>query len=53
MHGPVIAGDPDAGTGLVLRSMQFALPDTSFDCTLPVLRSSTVEELYDAAANGA
>jgi penicillin G amidase len=48
MHGPVIAGDPAAGTGLVLRSMQFALPDTSFDCTLPVLRSSTVEELYEA-----
>ncbi len=48
MHGPVIAGDPTAGTGLVLRSMQFAVPDTSFDCTLPVLRSGTVEELYDA-----
>lgn len=48
MHGPVIAGDPARGIGLVLRSMQFAVPDTSFDCTLPVLRSSTVEELYDA-----
>jgi penicillin amidase len=48
MHGPVIAGDPAAGTGLVLRSMQFAVPDTSFDCTLPVLRSSTIEELYEA-----
>ena len=48
MHGPVIAGDPAAGTGLVLRSVQFALPDTSFDCTLRVLRSGTVEELYEA-----
>jgi penicillin G amidase len=47
-HGPVIAGDPAAGTALVLRSVQFAVPDTSFDCTLPVLRSSTVEELYEA-----
>jgi penicillin amidase len=47
-HGPVIAGDPAAGTGLVLRSVQFAVPDTSFDCTLPVLRSSTVHELYEA-----
>jgi penicillin G amidase len=47
-HGPVIAGDPAAGTALVLRSAQFAVPDTSFDCTLPVLRSSTVEELYEA-----
>jgi penicillin amidase len=47
-HGPVIAGDAVSGTALVLRSMQFAEPDTSFDCTLKVLRSSTVEELYDA-----
>ncbi|MET0446745.1 MAG: penicillin acylase family protein [Pseudorhodoplanes sp.] len=47
-HGPVIAGDAKSGTALVLRSMQFAEPDTSFDCTLKVLRSSTVEELYDA-----
>jgi penicillin G amidase len=47
-HGPVIAGDPAAGTALVLRSVQFAVPDTSFDCTLPVLRASTVEELYEA-----
>jgi penicillin amidase len=47
-HGPVIAGDAKAGTALVLRSMQFAEPDTSFDCTLKVLRSSTIEELYDA-----
>lgn len=47
-HGPVIAGDPAAGTALVLRSVQFAEPDTSFDCTLRVLRASTVEELYEA-----
>ncbi|MBV9560392.1 MAG: penicillin acylase family protein [Bradyrhizobium sp.] len=47
-HGPVIAGDPAKGTALALRSAQFALPDTSFDCTLPVLRSSRVEELYEA-----
>jgi penicillin G amidase len=47
-HGPVIAGDPKAGTALVLRSVQFAVPDTSFDCTLKVLRASTVEELYEA-----
>ncbi|WP_295854889.1 penicillin acylase family protein [Tardiphaga sp.] len=50
MHGPVIVGDPKNGTALVLRSMQFAEPDTSFDCTLKVLRSSTVEELYAAGA---
>jgi penicillin amidase len=47
-HGPVIAGDPATGTALVLRSVQFAVPDTSFDCTLPVLRASSVEELYEA-----
>jgi penicillin amidase len=47
-HGPVIAGNPATGTALVLRSAQFAVPDRSFDCTLPVLRASTVEELYEA-----
>jgi penicillin amidase len=47
-HGPIIAGDPAAGTALALRSVQFAVPDKSFDAMLPVLRASTVEELYEA-----
>ena len=34
-HGPVIAGDPAEGHRLALRSVQFAVPDTSFDCMLP------------------
>ena len=48
MHGPVIAGDPAAGTALALRSMQFAVIDKSFDCMLPMLRANTVDELYEA-----
>jgi len=47
-HGPIIAGDPAKGAALALRSIQFALPDKSFDCMLPVLRATTVEELYEA-----
>lgn len=47
-HGPIIAGDPAAGTALALRSVQFAVPDKSFDCMLPVLRAKTVEQLYEA-----
>jgi penicillin G amidase len=47
-HGPIIAGDPAKGTALALRSVQFAVPDKSFDCMLPVLRATTVEELYEA-----
>jgi penicillin amidase len=47
-HGPVIAGDPKTGTALALRSVQFAVPDRSFDCMLPVLRATSVEQLYEA-----
>jgi penicillin amidase len=47
-HGPVIAGDPAAGTALALRSVQFAVPDRSFDCMLPMLRAETVAQLYEA-----
>ena len=46
-HGPVIAGDPTKGTALALKSVQFAVPDTSFDCMLPMLRAKSVEQLYE------
>jgi penicillin amidase len=47
-HGPIIAGAPLTGTALALRSVQFAVPDKSFDCMLPVLRAKTIEQLYEA-----
>ncbi len=47
-HGPVIAGDPHAGTALVLRSVQFAETDLSFDCLPRMTRATTVAELYEA-----
>jgi penicillin G amidase len=47
-HGPIIAEDATSGTALALRSVQFAVPDRSFDCMLPMLRAGNVEELYDA-----
>jgi penicillin amidase len=47
-HGPVIAGDPRAGVGLSLRSVQFAETDLSFDCLTRMPAASTVAELYAA-----
>ncbi len=47
-HGPVVAGDPRTGTALALKSMQFAVPDTSFNCLLPMLRARTIGELFEA-----
>lgn len=47
-HGPVIAGHPAAGTGLVLRSMQVIETDRSFDTLLPMLAARTVDGLFDA-----
>jgi penicillin amidase len=47
-HGPVIAGDPLKGTALALRSVQFAVPDTSFDCMLRMLRAQSIEQLFEA-----
>src|SRR6266567_357541 len=47
-HGPVIAGDPRKGTALALKSVQFAVPDASFNCLLPMLRARTIEQLFEA-----
>ena len=47
-HGPVIAGTPAQGSALTLRSVQFAMLDRSFDCLLPMLKASTVQQLFEA-----
>ncbi|TPG59864.1 penicillin acylase family protein [Roseomonas nepalensis] len=47
-HGPVIAGDPESGTALALRSVQFAETDRSFDCLPRMLRAGGVEALFEA-----
>ncbi|WP_426958683.1 penicillin acylase family protein [Muricoccus radiodurans] len=47
-HGPVICGDPRRDTALTLRSVQFAETDRSFDCLPRMLRTSGVEELFEA-----
>ncbi|MBV1796662.1 penicillin acylase family protein [Siccirubricoccus sp. G192] len=47
-HGPVIAGDPAAGTALTLRTVQTAETDHSFDCLPRMLRAATVPELYES-----
>ncbi len=47
-HGPVIAGSPAAGSALVLRSVQFAQTDRSFDCLPRMLAARSVDELFDS-----
>ena len=47
-HGPVVAGDPRHGAALVLRSVQFAETDLTFDCLPRMLRARDVPELYEA-----
>lgn len=47
-HGPVVAGDPAAGSALVLRSVQFDRVDRSFDCLPRMLQAGGVEPLFDA-----
>jgi penicillin amidase len=47
-HGPVVAGDPSSGAALVLRSVQFADTDLSFDCLPRMLRAGSVPELFEA-----
>jgi penicillin amidase len=47
-HGPVIAGDPKAGTAITLRSTQFAVIDKSFDCLVPMLKATGINDFYDA-----
>jgi len=47
-HGPVVVGEPASGVGIVLQSRQFAVTDNSFDCLLRMLKSGTVETLFNA-----
>lgn len=47
-HGPVIAGDPQSGHALTLKSVQFAETDASFDCLPRMLRAETVPALFEA-----
>lgn len=47
-HGPVVAGGPDLGFGLVLRWTALAERDTTFDALVPMLRAETAAELDEA-----
>jgi penicillin amidase len=48
IHGPVIAGEPARGTGLTLKSVQFADTDYSLDCLIPMLRADSCDALFRA-----
>ena len=47
-HGPVVAGDPAAGAAITLRSTQFAVIDKSFDCLVPMLKATGLNDFYEA-----
>lgn len=44
-NGPVVAGDPTTGIGLVMRWTATAGPDTTYDCLLPQMTARSVDEL--------
>ncbi len=47
-RGPVVAGDVQTGSALVLRHAPDVELDTSFNCLLPMMRAGTVNDLYAA-----
>lgn len=47
-HGPIVVGSPANGTAIALRSVQFALPDRSFDCLPRMLKADTVDALFES-----
>ena len=47
-HGPVVHGNPDAGTALVLKWTGTHRPNRGFECLLPMLTARTAAELADA-----
>ncbi|MFT3801626.1 MAG: penicillin acylase family protein [Burkholderiaceae bacterium] len=50
-RGPVVAGDPAGGSALVLRHAPDVEVDRSFDCLRPMLRATSVDQLFDACAS--
>ena len=44
-HGPLLFGNPDAGTAIALRATALARPSRGFSVLLPMLRAGTVDEL--------
>jgi len=47
-HGPVIAGGPEKGHGLAFRYTATAAPYLGFECLLPMMKASSVDELNEA-----
>lgn len=47
-HGPVVFGDPRTGTAITLRWTGTDRPNTTLRSILPMLRSSSVDELDEA-----
>lgn len=47
-HGPIILGDPTAGSGVALRYTATAAPNATFDAFLPMLRATSADEFEEA-----
>lgn len=48
VNGPIVAGGPEQGVALAMRWTATAGPDTTYDCLLPQMLATSVDEL-DAA----
>ena len=47
-HGPIIAGAPESGHAIALRSVQIDRIDRSLDCLVPMLKAPSLEAFYEA-----
>lgn len=47
-RGPVLAGDPRSGKALVVRHAADVETDHALDCMLPMMKATSVAELYEA-----
>ena len=50
-NGPIVAGGPEAGVGIAMRWTATAAPDTTYECLLPQMLATSVDEL-DRAFEG-
>lgn len=50
-HGPIIAGDPRKGYGLAFKYTATAAPYRGFECILPMMKATSVDELDESMRN--
>ena len=50
-HGPIIAGDPGKGYGLAFKCTAMAAPYGGFECFLPMMKATSIDELDESMRN--